>query len=202
MHAGRGRLVVTLTVLAFALACGASSSSDQREGKAAAKKDAESKAKADSKMTRMTPNAAPGEFVAGPTVGLAAELLAWFKEHAMSNGKRQRFRVPVVVAFEDKYRLDLGEAFVGGSPDVAKDERLRLDLDDGALGIALLDTVQSRCGEGQMTCSLWLEGYWGPLVEIPELPSPPGAWPFAVLRVGDPIAVGDDIRVMVAKSAE
>lgn len=148
----------------------------------------------------MTPNSAPGEFEPGPVVGAAAELLTWFKANATTEGKRRRLRVPVVVAFQDKYRIALGEAFVGGSPDSPVAERLRLDLDDGALGVALLDTVQSRCSDGQMTCSLWVEGYWGPLVEIPELASPGGTWPFAVLSVGKPIKAGDELRVGAAKS--
>ncbi len=153
----------------------------------------------DTTMTRMQGKKEAIDFVAGPDVDSVDELGAWFEDNAKSGEARRRFRIPVVAVFEDEYRLALGDAFIGRPGDVSGDTRLRLHLDDGGLGVALLDTVRARCPKEQPSCALWLEGYWGMLVEMPDWPMKEGTRPFAVLAVGESIASGEAVRPMMAK---
>lgn len=121
-----------------------------------------------------------GSWVPGPSVHSSSLLLTWLAKNAKTaHGKRQRVRIPVVVFFDD-YRLDVSGAFLGVSPDDPND--IALVLDDSALGISLVERLRERCPADQPSCVIWVEGYWGPLVDIPADPTPP-PYPFAVLGV-------------------
>jgi hypothetical protein len=91
----------------------------------------------------------------------------------------------VVVRFEDHYRLTLGAAHVGVSASDLGSDPIALRLDDGALGVSLLETLSEKCPKPAEACAVWLDGYRGPLVAMPDddEPGEPKKWPFAVLRV-------------------
>jgi len=88
----------------------------------------------------------------------STNLLTWLGEQAGAH-----LKLPVRLQFADEHRLALGPAHVGGWAEPGP-ESLALTLDDTALGISLLDRVRDLCPEGDLTCALWLEGSWGPLI--------------------------------------
>jgi hypothetical protein len=135
--------------------------------------------------------------VEGPAIQPADILLGWLRQRAsIDKGGRRLFRLPVVVRFADAYRLALGEACVSTSPKDTCDNHLQLQLDDTALGISLLDRVSQHCPKPALSCAIWLEGYFGELLED-VLPKPKPAvasrpttkWPFAVMKVEDTTSV-------------
>ena len=137
-----------------------------------------------------------GSWVPGPSIHSSSALLAWLaKNEKQANGMRRRVRIPVVVFFDD-YRLDVSGAFLGVSPDDPSD--IALDLDDSALGISLIERLRERCPADQPSCVIRVEGYWGPLVDIPADRTPP-PYPFAVLDVLAHVHEDstDDVNVLV-----
>ena len=138
-------------------------------------------------------------WLAGPAVRPADELLDWLGRNAKDpDGKRRRFRLPVVVSFEDPHRVTLGSAFVGVSLESSGHDALTLD--DGALGISLLERLGELCPEKRASCALWLEGYWGPLVEgLPGGNRSGERRTFAVLKVLTLVsqAMGRDVKAFV-----
>lgn len=138
-------------------------------------------------------------WVGGPPIQPTHELLHWLERNVKgADGKRRRLRLPVVVSLGEPYPLGLGRACVGIS--LESSNEIALTLDDSALGISLLERVRTLCVDNGVSCALWLEGYWGPLLE-----RPPGAiggaeqHTFAVLTVLAAIdgASGADINVLV-----
>lgn len=136
----------------------------------------------------------------GPATRPSGPLLSWLNENARTAaGKKRRFRLPVAVTFEDEHRLAVGTAHIGA----AGPDAVALALDDTGLSVALLDTLQQRCPKGEPGCTVWLEGYWGELMDAPMpefgAPSKDGAkrWPFAVLKVHERVASGADARPAV-----
>jgi hypothetical protein len=57
------------------------------------------------------------------------------------------------------------------------------------MSVSLLSYLRDRCPKGATGCALWLEGYWGRLVDVPDPLAPQGGArkPFAVLRVREMI---------------
>lgn len=153
---------------------------------------------------RMTPGGAT-DFAPGPSIDPPGALLEWLE--SVKAGPRTRVRLPVVVTFEDAYRLGIGAAFVGTTLSEAPADAVRLDLDDTGLGIALLDTLRHLCPEEAAGCALWLEGYCGALVddslddafddETDDEEGEDDGFAFSVLKVGDPVAPGDEARAYV-----
>lgn len=125
----------------------------------------------------------------GPALRPASALLAWLEASAGNDdGGRRLFRLPVVVRFEDRYRLGLGAAHIAASVNDLAPDAIALELDDTAMGIALLDQLRSRCPAGVDACAVWLDGYWGPLVTAMGGGDRGGdggeaLWPFAVLEL-------------------
>lgn len=133
-------------------------------------------------------NPGPVKMTEGPAVEPAGPLLAWLNQSAKGEGgKRRRFRLPLVVRFEDEYRLGYGDVFVGRSLKAAPADAIHVSLDDTALSSPLLQSIAARCPKEAPGCVLLVEGYWGPLVEggPPDIAMPGEAkkWPFAVLTV-------------------
>lgn len=132
-----------------------------------------------------------GSFEPGPSITPGGQLLEWLQANGGTpGGKRPRLELPVVLKFGDEHRLEIGDAWIGTNPqaDPPKDA-VHLEIDDTSLGVALLDTIRTKCPKDQQSCAFVLEGVWGRLVELPiPLPPVPGPkrWPFAVLRVGGP----------------
>lgn len=126
---------------------------------------------------------APVAYESGPALVPRAALLAWIDAQVNVSPPRLT-RVPVTVRFGELHRSGLGPAWIGvGEPGP---ETIALDLDDGALGIALVERVNRLCPDPAADrCALWLEGRWGPLVG--PAPTPGSSVPrrtLAVLRVG------------------
>lgn len=111
-------------------------------------------------------------FVSGSPIEPAENLLRWLNEESLTaDGQRRLLRLPVVVYFEDSYRLALGESFIGTSAS-KRDNSLFLSLDDTSMGISLLSTLQDLCPESDSYCAVWLEGYWGSLINLDSLDFP------------------------------
>lgn len=148
----------------------------------------------ESRMTSMNPSTSASrvQMVEGPRLETAEDLRRWLDENSNKpDGHRRRFRLPVTLRFADEYRLALGAGSIGS---------IEVRLDDTAMQTPLLEAVKRQCPQGQTTCTLWLEGYWGPLINVPNMPSfdPPGTKHFAVLRVDQAVASNDsDIRAQM-----
>jgi hypothetical protein len=136
----------------------------------------------------------PIPYEPGPPIQPAAALLSWLQSQAAaSSERRKRFRLPVVIRFEDSYRLGIASAFIGTSAQDNVSDALRLSLDDTAMSISLLSIVTDLCPKTSDSCAVWLEGFWGSLMDfdLPEfqpLSDAEGEWPFAVLKVGGLVA--------------
>ena len=116
-------------------------------------------------------------------IDLSSELKEWLDVNAKTpDGKRTRFLLPVYLQFADAYRLEFSRTVVAVSPEQVE-QALELKLEDGAMGVSLMDSVLKLCPEGQTSCVVWLEGYWGHLLEMPPGVGTPTGSPFSVLRV-------------------
>ena len=173
--------VVLLAVVALAAAC------SRRTGKTVA-------------TPKQPANAA--QLVPGPPIQPPGPLLEWLGKVKDAPGPRKLLRLPVVVRFEDEYRLAFGDAVVGVSEAAFDDgQALHVKLDDTGMGVALLTTLKGLCPGA--TCAVWLEGHWGPLVRtrLPGLGGGgDGRHPFAVLRLHGLVeasAKGAEVRVLL-----
>lgn len=127
-----------------------------------------------------------GEFVAGPALTPSAPLLAWLQQQ----GRDKQVRLPVVITFGNPGRFSIGSAHVGVAAGAPPADAIRLKLDGTTLGVSLVDRVRGKCADKkQMTCVLWLDGTWGPLMEgggpFGAGDSDDGRHPFTVRAVGD-----------------
>lgn len=154
----------------------------------------------------MMTSARPVKMTEGPSIRPSAALLDWLQKNARgAAGKKRRFRLPVVARFEDEHRLAIGAAHIGTGEGALGADAIALALDDTGMANPLLDALTQRCPKGQASCALWLEGYWGPLLDAPMpefgAPSADGEkrWPFAVLQVHEviPAGQGGDARALV-----
>lgn len=131
-------------------------------------------------------------FVDGPAIADSDALLAW-----LSANKGRTLQLPVVVAFDDEHRLAVKRASLGA---------LQLRLDDTSMGVGILDRLRAACPPGPLECAVWLEGRWGPVMEIggqpalsiPGFDSGPRRHDFAVRRLVG-LADATATRARVAK---
>ncbi|MBT3983803.1 MAG: hypothetical protein HOE90_20780 [Bacteriovoracaceae bacterium] len=107
----------------------------------------------------------------------SAKLKSW-----LDHNKGRYLRLPVVVEFQDEYRLGLKKAFIGGDISQLSDDSLLLDLDDTQMGTSIIDTLKDLCPVGKNSCAVWIDGMWGRTVELPSELAVPGdtRHPFAV----------------------
>ncbi len=130
---------------------------------------------------------APVQYEQGPALAPADALLGWLK----SAGER-RLRVPVVLRFEDAHRLAIASAQLAARADSVTADAVRLAVDDGGLGVSLLDQLRGLCPADATACAVWLEGRWGALVPMPSIPGfEDEGHPFAVLKVGELVKPGE-----------
>ncbi|AFZ25552.1 hypothetical protein Cylst_3402 [Cylindrospermum stagnale PCC 7417] len=140
-------------------------------------------------------------------------LLDWLNHQVKTtSGSRKQLRLPVVIRFKDSYRLAIGNAFVGTSDTDLDKDAIFLSLDDTSMGISLLSRLRNICPKNSNSCGVWLEGYWGSLLEL-DLPDHPlpgenkaevSKWPFTVLKVHELIKQpeqGEQIRVFIESSS-
>jgi hypothetical protein len=130
-------------------------------------------------------------FQPGPALSPSAALLAWLQASA-AGGDRKLLRLPVVINFANPGRFSFGVCWIGTEP--AKpgggppDDAVLIKPDSSGMSVSLVDQVKQKCGDKVMSCALWLDGLWGPLVEGgPQAPpaAGPTRWPFAITAVGD-----------------
>jgi len=58
----------------------------------------------------------PVSFIPGLPIKPSSQLLNWLNHEAQTaSGSRKRLRLPVVIHFQDAYRLALGDSFIGTS---------------------------------------------------------------------------------------
>lgn len=126
------------------------------------------------------------KMIEGPSIQPSGPLLEWLNRNSRSaSGEPRLFRLPVVVSFEDEYRLELGNAFIGASEARLGDDAIALALDTGAMGISLWSLLNERCPKASIACAVWLDGYWGSPIEFdrPDTHKTGEKWPFAVIRL-------------------
>lgn len=120
----------------------------------------------------------------GPVIWPSAPLLEWLNRNArLASGQYRLFRLPVVVYFEDEYRLELGDAFIGASEKNLGSDAIALSLDTGAMGISLWSLLNERCPKTSTACAVWLDGYWGSSIEFnrSDTHKIDQKWPFTVV---------------------
>lgn len=130
------------------------------------------------------------EFASGPKITPSKQLLDWLNTNdKMVSDRKRRIQLPVVIRFDRYDQISIRDAFVGLSP-IPRSDSIFLSLDDTAMGIPLIERLKEPCPSKSNWCAVWLEGYWGTLVEL----NPPSQkktsvtkWPFAVLKVQKPI---------------
>ncbi len=131
-------------------------------------------------------------FVDGPAITPAAELATW-----LAGKKGSLLRLPLVVEVTG---WSVGPAWIGMTDADAPADAVHIELDQGALGVGLTERLTPLCGEPPARCVVWIQGYWGPNVPMPELPLMPGETkkePFAVREVVGLVAEGDTPHVKV-----
>ncbi len=141
-------------------------------------------------------------FSRGPALVPTDALLTWLETRA---GTRI-LRLPVIVSASP---LGVSSAFIGAHAGVDPATMIELQLDQGALGIALHERLPIACQSGP--CAVWLEGSWGSLVSVAATRSGPGGpsldgpaspeasdrMPFTVRRLIGPVE-GAATHILVA----
>ena len=83
---------------------------------------------------------------------------------------RRLLRLPVVVEFDDAYRLAVTRAWLGTDLADPAATALQLKLDDTSMGVALLDSLRHACPPGPR-CAVLVDATWGPVLSgMPALP--------------------------------
>jgi len=149
-------------------------------------------------------------FIPGRPIKPSSQLLNWLNnETQTASGSRKRLRLPVVIYFQDSYRLALGNSFIGTSDQDRDQDTIFLSLSDVAMSISLLSTLRDICPKTVNSCAVWLEGYWGSLIDfdLPELSAlredqgENTKSPFSVLKVHELIQEqpeqDEEIRVFI-----
>ena len=103
-------------------------------------------------------------FSRGPALVPTDALLAWLESSA---GTRV-LRLPVIVTASP---LGVASAFIGADAGADPATMIELQLDQGALGVALHERLPVACQDGP--CAVWLEGTWGSLVSVAAMRSGP-----------------------------
>jgi len=152
----------------------------------------------------------PVSFIPGLAIKPSSQLLNWLNnETQTASGSRKLLRLPVVIHFQDAYRLGIGDSFIGTSDQNRDKNPIFLSLSDAAMGVSLLSTLRDICPKTTNSCAVWLEGYWGALIDfdLPELAAlrqdqgENTKSSFSVLKVHDliqePLGQNEEIRVFI-----
>lgn len=139
-------------------------------------------------MTNSTPSR-------GPAIVPSSALHAWLDDH---NGTM--IRLPVVVEAEV---LGLGASWIGTSTADPTADAIRLFLDDSAMGIGVSDHLRTLCGQPPVRCVVWLDGFWGatiplpnPMLSLGDVEGAPSS-PFSVRNVAGVVGADDEPIVWV-----
>lgn len=98
-------------------------------------------------------------FVNGPSVEPASDLRVWLGRH-----RGRLLQLPVVVEWSG---MDVGQAWLGMTDADPVANAVRIQLDQSALGVGLAVRLRSLCDKAPARCVVWLQGYWGPTVDLP-----------------------------------
>jgi hypothetical protein len=97
-------------------------------------------------------------FVPGPKILPSTQLLK-----ALDKGKNEAkaplWKVPIVVTRKSDGMGGVESAFIGVDQTLPEADRIYVKLEDGALGVSLLDRLHQYCKESE-SCKLWVAGYW------------------------------------------
>ena len=124
------------------------------------------------------------KFVTGPALKPTKELLSWLEKLP----KKKLIRLPIVVRFTDESGLFRKDAFIAESLAELAEDSIFVKLDDTTMGIPLSDHLRQHRPEKAQHCALWLDGFWGPALDMP-MPSLPmddkkdKALPFTIRNV-------------------
>lgn len=140
------------------------------------------------------------EFEPGPPIQPTQSLLQWLNQEASPS--RRRVQLPVVIRFEDAYRLAIRSAAVGVSEGESSPGAISLRLDDSTMGMSLLSTLNYRLPKTVDSCVVWLEGLWGPAIQTSE-PETSAPWPFTVTGVREFVDAnaksGEEVRAQIER---
>ena len=119
-----------------------------------------------------------------------AQMLEWMQKETLdSTGNRRELKIPVVVLLKDDPLSKVRDVFLGVEPNLKKEDRLRILVDDTFKGIPFNSEVEDYCESGGNWCKLFLVGKWeATLPGIEELdkqgtPNYQKRYPFNLFRV-------------------
>jgi hypothetical protein len=135
-------------------------------------------------------------FVDGPAITPTPDLAAW-----LGKNKGNLLRLPLVIEVEP---FGVGPAWIGMTADDAPADAIRIELDQGAMSVGLTDPLVALCKDTSTRCVAWIQGYWGPTMDMPgpggpSMPDMPKEEPFSVREVVGLVQKGDTPHVKVVK---
>ena len=189
------RVLLLTTVAFFLVAC--STNRPNSDPQSAAPKS-HSDAPSEPAPNTAVPEAAvtTTQFIDGPGLTPSSELRRWLEQN-----KDRTIRLPLAVRMSG---FDVGPAWIGMDDSEPGEDAIHVSLDQGALGVGLLERLEPLCDKPPSTCVVWLQGKWGPTVsdgpslEGIDLPGPHKE-PFSVREVVGPVQSSDAARVKIAK---
>jgi len=137
------------------------------------------------------------KFIDGPSLKPSPALRQW-----LSDNKGRTIRLPLAIRMSG---FDVGPAWIGMDGSEPLEDSIHVSLDQGALGVGLLERLSPLCDEPPSTCVVWLQGKWGatvsggPSLEGIDLPGPPKE-PFSVREVVGRVQSSDTATVKIAAS--
>jgi hypothetical protein len=135
------------------------------------------------------------KFIDGPNLKPSPALRQW-----LSDNKGRTIRLPFAIRLSG---FDVGPAWIGMDGSEPGEDTIHVSLDQGALGVGLLERLGPLCDEPPSTCVVWLQGKWGPTVSNGpslngiDLPGPHKE-PFSVRDVVGRVQSSDTATVKIA----
>jgi len=135
------------------------------------------------------------QFIDGPNLTPSSALRGWLNEN-----KGRTIRLPLAIRMSG---FDVGPAWISMDDSEPGEDAIHVSLDQGALGVGLLERLGPLCKEPPSTCVVWLQGKWGPTVSDGpsldgiDLPGPRKE-PFSVREVVGRVQDSDAATVKVA----
>ncbi|MBN2078925.1 MAG: hypothetical protein JW838_08160 [Spirochaetes bacterium] len=140
-------------------------------------------------------------FIPGPAITPPRNLREWLDAlERDSRVTRPLIRIPVVIEFTSPHGTSIAGAWIGGPGAKPGPDTILLRLDDGGMGISLVEVARRQCPGNALSCGIWLDGHWGALVRpAPALDDEEDALPaFAVLGVHGPVTKDEARRPLRA----
>ncbi|HLO86234.1 MAG TPA: hypothetical protein VK203_14670 [Nostocaceae cyanobacterium] len=106
----------------------------------------------------------PINFTPAIAIKPSSLLLDWLN-NKINLESRKLVKIPVVIKFDDSYRLGIDDAFIGTSDADIDQNTIFFKLNDSAMGVSLLARLRYICPKTSDYCAVWLVGYWGSLFD-------------------------------------